>query len=351
MGLREKNGRWHYRFQFRGLTVAESTGLEATKSNHRKAGQMEAAHRLRLEEGKLGIRTLKPLAFADAVPEFIDWCKGEYEKETTWRRIETSMTSAKVHFAKQAILEITAGDVERYKSWRRSQGIKPVSLKHDLNNLSVFFKWAIKEHYASANPTADVKKPSDANAIRQRVLSTDEEKLYFSHAKGNLWKVARLIINQGLRPEEVIRIRKEDVDLERGLLRVRFGKTKAAKRTLKLMPESRGILAAQLNTPGPWIFPSAKLKGQHITKLNGTHDRVCERIKLFFVLYDLRHTFATRLAAAGANAFAIAAILGHSGTRVIDRYVHPTQGTMDAAMDLLFQSCSSVPSGPSCDYA
>jgi integrase len=53
----------------------------------------------------------------------------------------------------------------------------------------------------------------------------------------NLYDLARQIRNQGMRPEEVMSLRKEDIDLERGQLQVRFGKTKAARRTLNLTAE------------------------------------------------------------------------------------------------------------------
>lgn len=64
-------------------------------------------------------------------------------------------------------------------------------------------------------------------------------------------------------------------------------------------------------------------------------DKICryERAPVFeFVLYDLRHTFATRMVEAGCSLPALAAILGHSGLRMVMRYVHPQQEHKDAAM-------------------
>jgi site-specific recombinase XerD len=49
------------------------------------------------------------------------------------------------------------------------------------------------------------------------------------------------------------------------------------------------------------------------------------------VLYDLRHTFATRLAQAGIDLATLAAILG-SSIRLVHRYVHPTAEHKRAAM-------------------
>lgn len=245
---------------------------------------------------------------------------------------------------------IGPAQVNNYKVWRLTEHkVKPVTVKHDLDNLSVFFRWAIEQRYARQNPVGEVRKPSDAEAIRQHVLTHAEERMYFTTVltRFNITKngktskhgpfqdlhdVARLILLQGMRPEETIGLRKDHVDLIAGTVTITHGKTTAARRTLRLTAESRTLLGRRMDSAGPWMFPSPRRAGLHITKVNGPHDRVCEATGLSFVLYDLRHTFATRLAQAGVDAFTIAAILGHASTRVLHRYIHPTQAHQDAAM-------------------
>jgi integrase len=46
-------------------------------------------------------------------------------------------------------------------------------------------------------------------------------------------------------------------------------------------------------------------------------------IKPHFVLYDLRHTFATRAVAAGVDLPTLSAMLGHTSITMTMRYVHP----------------------------
>lgn len=349
MGLRNMRGKWQYRFVVHGQSVCETTDLAATGRNEKKALAKEAAHRQAIEEGRWGFRPLKPRFFIDALPDFEDWLKVEYQgKPNTWRRVVTSMASCEEFFGKTMISTIQPGDVERYKVWRLTPraevpAVKEVTAKHDLDNLSIFFQWGVKAGYARMNPVKEVKRPSDAAAIRERILTLAEEKLYFAKAKGNLWKVARIILLQGMRPEEVMRIRKEDVDLEKGTLRIMFGKTPAARRTLKLTQEARSILAEQFNFRGslessPWVFASTKKPGRCITKLNCPHDRVMIALKLGvgrrFVLYDLRHTFATRMVEAGVGLETLKGILGHENVRITMRYVHVSQAHQNDAMSV-----------------
>ena len=159
--------------------------------------------------------------------------------------------------------------------------VKPITLRHDLDNLSKFFRWAGRMRYASSDPVSEVSKSSDANSMR---------------------------------------------------IHIQRGKMQGARRTLRLTEESFELLKSRLEGNSPWSFPSPKKPGQPLTKLNGVHDRVCENAKVLFVLYDLRHTFATRDAAAWMTIPALAAILGHSSLRMVIRYVHPTQEHLDKQM-------------------
>ena len=138
------------------------------------------------------------------------------------------------------------------------------------------------------------------------------------------------------RPDEVLGLRREDIDLERGQLHIRNGKSPAARRTLDLTSESRQILSRRREGKSPWIFPSQRTPGKRLTRLNGAHDRLCARavekgVSLKFVLY--KHTFATRMAQAGVDLLTLAAILGHSSIRIVQRYVHPTADHKRAAME------------------
>src|ERR1035441_9456015 len=78
------------------------------------------------------------------------------------------------------------------------------------------------------------------------------------------------------------------------------GKAKAARRTLDLTTTSMAILEKRL-TGEKWVFPSSRKPGHHVGTLQTIHDNICRDAGVSFVLYDLRHTFATQIGRASCR--------------------------------------------------
>lgn len=335
MAIEKRGDRWWIRFNFDGRVYRSTTGLPATRQYANAAAEMEVKRRQQLRDGERGTGRLKVRQFSDAAVEFLEWARAEHKaKPNTWRRLAVSMTSLTAFFSEQPVCSIQSGDLDRFKARRVNVNqVRDVTVRHDLHALSRFFQFAMRQRWARENPVRAVVIPSDAASRRDRVITPAEETAYFAVARGPLAAVARLMLLQGLRPDEAMRLCKSDVDLEAGRLKVRDGKTAAAKRELRLTNEARVILARRAAaSAGDWIFPSARRPGEHLSKLNAPHNRVCEVIGLDVVLYDFRHTFATRMAQAGVDLVTLAAILGHGSLRTVQRYVHPSQEHQDAAM-------------------
>jgi integrase len=345
--VRVRDGMWHYRFNLNGQEHTGPTGLEGTKRNKKLAEEFAATERNRLAGEQ---RKRIPVPFTEAAAEFMRWCSEvEYsQKANTAARIATSFQSAVAFFKETAVQQIDAAAVESYKAFRLvKHGVREITVRHDLHALSVFFrKYAIKQGWAKSNPVELVTIPSDRDAIREHVITTAEEDAYFSaafqlhaqHLKShpgaqpNLADVARLMLEQGARPEEIMAAKVWQFDPKARTLLIAGGKTRASRRTLNLTDASMRILERRAKLPSEWLFPSDRNPGHHITKLTCTHDRVCVEAGVSFVLYDFRHTFATRQIEAGTPVAVAAAIMGHSGLRTIHRYVHPTSEAQKEAM-------------------
>lgn len=333
MPLRERGGIWHFRFKLHGKEYSETTGLAATKQNERAARDQESRLRGELEQGKEP-RRIVLRRFSDATTQFLQWAEAKYrEHPNSYKRIKTSFAS---------LLQIIGGDVmvsmireshlEDFKTRRvLDHKVRDITVRHDLHALSKFFGYAIKQNWIQENPIRNIEIPSDRDAIRMHILTAPEEKQYFSRAAKcpDLYDLGRLILNQGMRPEEVTSLPKSDIEIDRGQLKIARGKSAAARRTLYLTTESRQIIARRLKGDSPWLFPSSRIPGKPIARLNSAHDAVCKQatqdgLQFGFVIYDLRHTFATRMAMAGVDLATLAAILGHSRIAMVQKYVHPT---------------------------
>jgi integrase len=129
-----------------------------------------------------------------------------------------------------------------------------------------------------------------------------------------------------MRPEEVYRIRRENVQIEHGFLVIPYGKTKAARRRVPLTAAARSVLGQRMASDKAYLFPCETDSSRPVPKVNNAHDRAVKDSKVAqFRLYDLRHTWATRAAMSGIDLVTLAAMLGHSRIQMVLRYAHPTE--------------------------
>ena len=339
MSIEKRSGKWGYRFKVNRVEYRGSTGLPATKENRSEAEKIAAREQLKViakveERQKLSADP----HFADASTEFLDWCfTTEYRsKFETARRIRTSFASLRAFFNCR-VSEITPRVIELYKTHRLEHNrVTQITLRHDLHALSVFFrKYAVKAGWALSNPTMEVTKPSGV-AHRIHVVTPEEEKAYFDVAakSRNLYDVTRLMLLQGCRPEEIMSLQQKHIDLKVGTMQIAGGKSEAARRLLDLTAESVEIFTRRLETPNKWVFPSPRRPGEHITQLKGPHDTACRDAEVAFVMYDFRHTFATRmLTEHGVDPVTLKDLMGHSTVvTVLNNYVHPSKEGKRLAM-------------------
>jgi integrase len=354
-GLREKNGRWDYRFTLNGQPYSRVTDLEALPENIIKAHADRAAHIEELKKGKLVSRRV--IASLDhAIPKFMAWYRSEHQnRKCKWAA--SLMASFQFYFeqTKCPLTRIGPARLEDFKEWRRENDIHDNTLRKQLLLLGQFFRYARKQGWTRGDPfakgeDAEVKIPSEQDSDAMRVLSPDEEVRYLTAAvrEGiDLADVATIMLVQGPRPDEVMSLEQAQVDLRHRHFTIwdnsAEGKSRNAHRKLKMTDETCSIFQRRLSVPGIWVFPSTKNNGRRTT-LQKAHRRATlgKRTKdgnyeggsgVEYRLYDMRHTFATRFALAGGSLPVLAQILGHADLSLLMRYVHPSQADVDRAIE------------------
>jgi integrase len=378
-GIRNRGGQWHWRFKVDGREYSESTDLRATARNLPRASSMLEEAKQLVKSGRAAELKLQTKRFTDAADAFLVWAAGEKASPNTVSRLSDSFASQREFFKRMPLHAITAGNVEEYKSWRRGNGIKEVTLANDIGALSQLLRYGRKLHWCRANPCDEVDKPSRLGARRMFILAPDEERLYFAAAlpiSQDLFDVGRLMLNQGCRPGELRMLEWSKVDLLAREIDIAVSKTPAGRRKLLLTPESVAILArryaARQDALKAKTDQLARWAGKHHNKAQGeilkrlrrqvedwkryvfvgrgggpaatfqrAHDRVLRQTGLSFVIYDLRHTFATRMANGDArNDYqpyaalpVLAAIMGHTKIEVTMIYVKRSPEAMRMAME------------------
>ena len=327
---RENSKYWWMKFYFDGQLIQQSTKV----ANKRDALTVEGAFRHELALGRIGIKPKKDApTFADAALDFLQWSKVSHAEKTTMRREQFAVQVLTDFFGKKKTDSIEAKDVEKFVVWRSGQTSRKTkdkitrgTVNRELITLKKIFKRLVNEDILRTNPARNFKllKENDADF---HVLSDDEEKIYLLAAPQPLQDVAIIMLETGMRCGEVYRIRRSEVFLEKGFLKVTKGKTKASLRQVHLSARAKAVLRGRLQKfKGENLFPQNDEDFRGATEtIDKMHIRTMERIKLSFRLYDCRHTFASRAVENGVDLLTLSQILGHSGLKTISRYAHPSE--------------------------
>lgn len=206
-----------------------------------------------------------------------------------------------------------------------------------LRAFSVVLNYAVERRYISANPTVGVKKTPDAKC--ERFLSINELErvgralnVCGADKDPRGLNIIRLLALTGCRRREIEGLRWEEVDLERGFLRLRDSKTGAK---VVFLPRAAAALIARapVIAGSPWVFP-ATTGESHYQNATKVWREVRAAAGLEGVrLHDLRHTYASQSLSEGASLEVVAALLGHKERRTTERYAHLASDPIRAAAD------------------
>jgi integrase len=339
MAIYKRGSVYWFEFLFRGKRYQRSTKVK----NLRDAKAIEATFYSSLAKGEVGIVERKPaIRFGKAMESFLAWSKETHRAHpNTAERYRHSSAALLRHFRDLPLDQITPETVERFKLARAAQHgahtkrrLRPATINRELACLKAVF-YAMKGDDHLRNPVTRVDFLAEQNE-QTRVVTHREQEAYLNAATPVLQDVASLILQTGMRPEEVFTLQRADVDVSAGSLTVRQGKTPVARRRIALTKTAANILRARQNadSKSEYLFPHALDFTRPLPNVHGAHHRALKDSKVPpFRLYDLRHTWATRAAEAGIDPVTLAAMLGHSRIQMVLRYAHPTQVHQTSAME------------------
>jgi integrase len=348
MAVYKRGDTYWYEFQFNGERIQES----AQTSNKEVAKQIEAAHRVRLAKGEVGILE-RPAAptFKEFAPRFeqaIETLNADKPLTVAFYKERMRRLMGYAPLTTRTLDAIDEELIEALKRKRSNQvsrlgrPLSVASINRELATLRRLLHLAHEWKLINRIPKIRMFR---GEVNREFVLSYEQEELYLHMAPQPLKDVALLILDTGARPGEACALEWRYVRLTPaagarfGYIHIPGGKSKNAKRNLTLTPRVAEMLRDRKLTRGgdeTFVFPDKAGTGSFlVSSLDHQHNEFCRVLgwDAEFVIHSLRHTMLTRLGESGTDAFHIMKIAGHSSVTVSQRYVHPSRESQETAIE------------------
>lgn len=203
--------------------------------------------------------------------------------------------------------------------------------------LGGIFSFGVDRGILSDNPARGIKRFKDGQV--ERFLSEDElsrlgAALSAMESDGEVSPFAaaaiRLLLFSGARRGEILGLKWDWVDFERGLIVLPDSKT--GRKPIYLSAPAQEILSKLPRFEGNPFVICAEKPGKHLADLKRPWARLCEKAGITNLrVHDLRHNFASAGATGGLSLHLIGKLLGHLRTETTARYSHLADDPIRAA--------------------
>jgi integrase len=239
--------------------------------------------------------------------------------------------------------EVTTKDVQQLVDRLVRDKLEPATIDAALTPLRALYRRAVARGEARMNPTVGIEKPA-VRCKEKRVVPHESAEAMIAAldpSERALWATA---LYAGLRRGELIGLRRQDIDLANGVIRVERGwdmvedeavapKSRQGKRRVPIHTILRDYLDQHLLSSDEDVFGSPRW-------VSRTNDRARKRWKEHelpvITLHEARHTYASFGIGAGLNAKTLSTYMGHATISItLDLYGHLMPGNEDQAAGLL----------------
>ncbi len=348
--------RWWMRYRNKeGTLIQESTGTDDREEAERRLRARLSAR----DEGSLpALLAAKDLTFDTWADWFLEnRSRPPVRSENTHRANLEVLRNLRPVFGGWRLTDITPEAIEEYLARRlrsrrkittklgtyQSRPLKPSTVHRDYRVLSRILNVAVQKKRLASNPCHSVEFPARlAGSTRKpHYLTASEQARVEFFAPAYLRNVVVIMVEIGLRPyKELLPIRKEQVDMEYRLVHLPDSRTASGIADMPMSERARQAFESQLSESldSDFLFPSTRpgAKKPHLTTLKKIWASMLKRAGIeHFPLYQLRHTFATRLSAGGMADHFVTQMLRQGDSTVFKRYSQAKLGMMREALQKL----------------
>lgn len=193
------------------------------------------------------------------------------------------------------------------------------------------FTRAQGDHLIRDNPALNLDLPTSKDGTHRSITMQERAELLYKCTWHSFGPFVLTMLWCGLRPQEVMALRYEDIDQINHTLHVQRAvkndgmigppKSEAGDRIIPIPPQ----LWERLRLREGWLFRD--IKGRQLNRMAVAH--AWKVMGCDFDLYDLRHTYCTDLQAAGVPIDVARYLMGHSSISITSKiYTHMREDTM-----------------------
>ena len=202
--------------------------------------------------------------------------------------------------------------------------------------------WAVKRKILVAHPTLGVVRYKTEK--RERFISVDEVQKVFEaterlekrgEVRSEFGVIIRLLILTGARRGEIQGLQWREVDLARRSIVLPDARSKTGARRIPLSDAAIEVLEG-IKRNGDYVFPAnrANAASGHTVGLPRAWRAIRDEAGLDDLrIHDLRHSFPSFAAEAGASLQLIGKALGHTQMRTTERYAHLRDDPLNALVN------------------
>lgn len=160
--------------------------------------------------------------------EFLRWAKQNVRNPQDYER---DLRRMEEYCRVRSIRQVDHNYLYAFREWRLSHGKTPRTVNRETGTLNNMLNRGVEWGKIGNNPIGGVNPLCHDDPVKQRrSLSVDEVNALFDNSPDNLKRVWRMFMVTGIRREELVNMKFDDVDFDRGVVTVRAGTAKNHRR-------------------------------------------------------------------------------------------------------------------------
>ncbi|MHB8137978.1 MAG: tyrosine-type recombinase/integrase [Smithellaceae bacterium] len=313
-----------------GKIVFEPTGTDKLRNAEAQLHKRKAE----IDSGKQPeVIKIKNYSFRELAEEYVKWA----ERQRCFSRKIYMIKQLADEFGHYPLRRFDTRLVEQFQTGKLQKGLKPATVNRSIATLKHMFTKATDWNMVEDETLKRVRKAKllEENNRRLRYLNKEECQTLINACKDHLKPIVITALNTGMRKEEILNLKWDNVDLKNGFILLSITKN-GERREIPINATLHDTLTRIIRRVDvSHVFYDAE-SGHRYGNIRRSFMTACRKANIRdFHFHDLRHTFASQLVMAGIDLTTVKELLGHKTLTMTLRYAHLAPSHKVKAVDIL----------------